>query len=300
MMRMDFVVAVDLFLTPTAMMADVFLPAATFLEKEGMKSWWIPLNALKKVVAVGECKSDLEINLELAKRFKPDLPWRSPSELLDHLLKPAGISYRELCRKGWILPPEGDPSRPYFRYEKGLLRADNKPGFATPTGKIELYSSIFERWGLDALPYYEEPPYSPISRPDLHKEYPLILMTGKRTPAYFHAEHRMIPWLREIDPYPLVYIHPQTALAHGISDGDMVWIENQYGRCKAKASLTRTLRPETIMVPHGWWFPEQEGKSPHLYGIWEVNVNQLIPIGHQGKAGFGAPLKSMLCKIYKA
>jgi anaerobic selenocysteine-containing dehydrogenase len=125
-------------------------------------------------------------------------------------------------------------------------------------------------------------------------------MTGKRSPAFFHAEHRMVPWLREIEPYPLVEIHPETASRFGISESDLVWIENQYGRCKARARVTRALRPETIMVPHGWWFPEQEGKSPHLYGIWEVNVNQLIPTGHQGEAGFGAPIKSMLCKIYKA
>jgi hypothetical protein len=53
------------------------------------------------------------------------------------------------------------------------------------------------------------------------------------------------------------------------------------------------------MVAHGWWFPEQDGTLPHLYGIWDVNVNQLIPTGYQGKAGFGAPVKNMLCKIYK-
>ena len=298
-MQMDFVVAVDLFLTPTAMLADVFLPAATFLEKEGMKSWWTPLNAIKKVVTVSECKSDLEINLEMARRFKPDIPWRTPTELFDHLLKPAGLNYAQLSEKGWLLPPEGDPSRPYLRYEKGLLRPDHKPGFATPTGRIELCSSIFERWGIESLPYYEEPPFSPISRPDLFKEYSLILMTGRRSPAFFHAEHRMIPWLREIEPHPIVEIHPETASKNNITEGDFVWIENQYGRCKAKAKLTPTLRPETIMVPHGWWFPEQEGKLPHLYGVWEVNVNHLIPTGYQGKAGFGAPLKSMLCKIYK-
>jgi hypothetical protein len=53
------------------------------------------------------------------------------------------------------------------------------------------------------------------------------------------------------------------------------------------------------MVAHGWWFPEQDGTAPHLHGIWDVNVNQLIPNGYQGKAGFGAPVKNMLCKIYK-
>ena len=72
--KLDFVAVVDLFMTPTAMLADVVLPATTFLEKDSLKAWWVPLQAIKKVVSVGECRSDLEINFELSKRFKPDLP----------------------------------------------------------------------------------------------------------------------------------------------------------------------------------------------------------------------------------
>ena len=125
------------------------------------------------------------------------------------------------------------------------------------------------------------------------------MMTGRRSTAYFHTEHRQVPWLREMDPVPIVEIHPETAAKHEINNGEDVWIENQYGRCKARARLTPILCPDTIMVAHGWWFPEQDGTVPHLYGIWDVNVNQLIPNGYQGKAGFGAPVKNMLCKIYK-
>jgi anaerobic selenocysteine-containing dehydrogenase len=209
------------------------------------------------------------------------------------------MDYDRLCQKGWIFTPEGDASRPYYRYQKGLLRPDKNPGFNTPSGKIELYSSILERWGLEPLPYYEEPPFSPLSTPDLFKKYPLIMMTGRRSPAYFHTEHRQVPWLREMDPAPVVEIHPETAAEHDINNGETVWIENQYGKCKARAKITPIIRPETIMVAHGWWFPEQEGTLPHLFGIWDVNVNQLIPTGYQGKAGFGAPVKNMLCRIYK-
>ena len=299
MQKMDFLAVVDLFMTPTAMMSDIFLPAATFLEKEGIKPWWTPLNAIKKIVTVGECKSDWEINLALARRFRPDIPWETPKDLFDHLLKQAKTSYEDLCEKDWVFSPEGDSSTPYLRYARGLLRSDKKPGFTTPSGKIELFSSIFERWGLEPLPYYEEPPFSPISTPDLYKEYPLIMMTGRRSTAYFHTEHRQVPWLREMDPVPIVEIHPETAAKHEINNGEDVWIENQYGKCKARAKLTPILCPDTIMVAHGWWFPEQDGTVPHLYGIWDVNVNQLIPNGYQGKAGFGAPVKNMLCKIYK-
>lgn len=297
--KLDFIVVVDLFKTPTAMLADVILPAATFLEKDSIKSWWVPLQAIKKIVTYEECKSDIEINLELAKRFRPDLPWKNVKEMLDDLMKPANMSFDDLCEKGYLLPPEGHPSAPYKRYEKGLLRQDGKPGFTTPTGKIELFSTWLKSWNLDPFPLHEEPPYSPISTPDLYKKYPIILVTGRRRAVYFHSEHRMIPWLREVEPEPIVEINPETAKEYGIKDGDTVVIENWLGKCKQKAKITPTVHPKTVITSHGWWFPEKEGKDPELFGVWDVNINLLIPLGHNGKTGHGAPLKSMLCRIYK-
>jgi len=64
--KLDFVVAVDLFMTPTTQLADVVLPAATFLEKDSIRSWWVPLQSINKAVTVDECKPDIEINFELA------------------------------------------------------------------------------------------------------------------------------------------------------------------------------------------------------------------------------------------
>ena len=297
--KLDFVVVVDLFMTPTAMIADLVLPAATFLEKESLKSWWIPLQAIKKIISYEECRSDIEINLELAKRFRPDIPWKNVKEMFDDLLKPANLTYDELCEKVWVMPPEGHPSAPYRRYEKGLLRNDKKPGFTTQTGKIELFSTWLKYWNFDPFPLHEEPPYSPVSTPDLYLDYPLILVTGRRRSVYFHSEHRMIPWLREVEPDPIVEIHPETAKKYGIKDGDTIIIENWLGKCKQKAKLTPTIHPKIVITSHGWWFPEKEGKDPELFGVWDVNINQLIPLGHTGKTGHGAPLKSMLCKIYK-
>jgi anaerobic selenocysteine-containing dehydrogenase len=297
--KLDFVAVVDLFMTPTAMLADVVLPAATFLEKNSLKAWWIPLQAIKRVVTTEECRSDIEINFELSKRFKPELPWKDVEEMFDHILQPAGLTYAQLCERGWVLPPKGHPSAPYRRYENGLLRRDGSPGFLTTSGKIELYSTWLERWGLEPLPYYEEPPFSPVSTPDLYKAYPLILTTGRRSSAFFHSEHRQIPWLREIEPDPVVEIHPQAAQELGIKEGDQVWVENWLGRCKRKARVTPVIHPKVVMVTHGWWLPEEEGSEPSLFGVWEVNVNQLIPMGHTGKSGYGCPLKSILCKVYK-
>ncbi len=297
--KLDFVVAVDLFHTPTTQYADVVLPAGSFLEKDSLRSWWVPLQTINKAMTVDECLPDMEINFELAKRFDPDYKYETLYDLYDDILKPSGMTFKELQEKGWAYPPEGSSSCPYRRHEKGLLRSDKKPGFRTQTGLFELYSTLRDEWDLEPIPHHEEPPFTPVSRPDLAKDYPLILSTGRRSPAFFHSEHRNIPWLREIDPDPLVEIHPGTAASHGIGNGEWLWIENWMGRARYKAKLTPVVPEWMIMASHGWWFPEKEAAEPSLYGVWESNINQLIPMNHHGKDGQGAPIKHSMCKIYK-
>jgi anaerobic selenocysteine-containing dehydrogenase len=298
--KLDFTVCVDLFMTPTAMLCDVILPAASFLEKDSLKAWWVPLQAIKKTVDVGECKSDIEINLELSRRFMKDFPYESVHDLFDSLLASSGMTYKDLQEKTWIMPPDGHPSKPYSRHEKGLLRPDGKPGFRTPSGKVELYSSWLEKWELAPMPYHEEPPYSPVSTPDLFKKYPLILCTGRRMGPFFHSEHRQIPWLREQQKEPVLEIHPDTAEKLGIHNGEKVCVENWLGKITVTALTTPIIHPDVVMAEHGWWFPEKEGAEPSLFGVWDVNVNQLIPMSNEGKGGLGAPIKSMLCRVYKA
>ncbi|MBZ0141511.1 MAG: molybdopterin-dependent oxidoreductase, partial [Pseudorhodoplanes sp.] len=192
--KLDFVAVVDLFHNPTTMaLADIILPAATFAEKDSIRSWWTPLAIISKRVQVGECKSDWEINFELAKRFNPEgmKQWNTLEDLFNTRLKPSGLSVREIVADdGWKMPPEG-PSKPYRRHERGLLRPDRKPGFNTASGKIEVYNETLKSWQLDPLPFYTEPPQSAASTPELFKKYPLVMITGARSQLYFHAEHRM-------------------------------------------------------------------------------------------------------------
>lgn len=295
---LEFIVVADLFMSPTAArLADVVLPAATFPERDVLRAWWSPLNAFERAVTVEDCKPDEEICLEMARRLNPNLPWKTAKDLFNYMLKNAGLTFEAVRDKGWMFPPRGHPSRPYKRYEKGLLRKDGKPGFNTPTGKVELYSTLLEKWGHDPLPYYEEPQMSPVSTPELAKEYPLILTSGRRTSTYYHSEHRMIRSLRELEPYPDMEIHPETARLLGIGDGDWVWIENPSGRCKRKARYSDRLHPKVVEVSHGWWLPE---KAAEGFGVDEVNINLLIP-DRYGETGFGGgEYKSLLCKVYVA
>jgi anaerobic selenocysteine-containing dehydrogenase len=298
--RLDFIITSDVFMNPTIVaLADVVLPAGSMAERDGIRAWWTPLNAMQKSIDVPGCKPDEEVCLEMARRFNPNLKWQSLRELYDDFLKPSGMNYDELKEKGWVFPPQGHSTQPYGRHEKGLLRKDGKPGFNTPTGKVELYSTHLERMGYDPLPSYEEPHMSPYSTPELAKEYPLILSTGRRSILYFHAEHRNIKPLRELEPHPVVEIHPDTARSLGINDGDWVWLENPHGKCKRKARYFHGIHPKVVQSPHGWWLPEK--KAEDLFGLWEVNINTLIPDGTQAKCGFGGgQYKSIMCKVYKA
>ena len=111
---------------------------------------------------------------------------------------------------------------------------------------------------------------------------------------YYHSEHRQIKWLREQHPEPLLEIHPDTAEKYGIVNGGKVCVENWLGKITVKALVTPVIHPGVVMAEHGWWFPEKDGREPSPFGIWEVNVNQLIPMSHEGEGGLGSPIKSMI------
>ena len=300
MKKLDFIVASDLFMTPTIMgLADVFVPVATFPEHDGIVQPHFGrcthfLGAMNKAVEYGETKSDLEICFDLGKRITPEAwPWDSVTEFYSWMLEDfVGFDFDELrARDAYQAPYQ------YRKYEKGLCRADGKPGFETVTGLVELKSLQFGAWGDDPLPYYIEPQYSPYSTPDTYKEYPLVLTTGGRKFTSFHSEHRQIDSLRRIDPWPVVEIHPETAAKYGIEDGGWVEIENQFGHCREKAHVTPTVDPRVIHAQHGWWFPEQDGEAPNYYGVFKAQINNLMPHEHIGKLGLGAPYKCLLCKI---
>lgn len=297
--NLEFACVVDAFMTPTAMaFADVFLPICMFPERNGLKmEESYALNAIVKAKEPeGETKSDQQIVLEFGKRLNPEAwPWETVDEMLDDFTKEAGLTFKELVERGGTVYDRHE----YRRYEKGLLRADGTPGFNTPTGRVELWSTALANFGLDPLPYFEEPPESPVSTPELYEAYPLVLTTGRRHVSSFHSEHRQIPHLRAQKPDPLVEVHPDTAAALGIEDGDWVWIENHRGRCRQKAKVTRATDPRVVMADHGWWFPEQDGEAPNLFGAFKSNPCQLIAF-NPGKSGFGASYKSLLCKVYKA
>ena len=307
MRSVDYNVVVDVFMTPTAVAcADIVLPCGMSCERNSARVWWWPLRSIVKVGDYYEAKSDEQIILELGKRLNPRLfPWETDVELMTWWIQ-SGNRFHA----GW--PHKTDETFPelrekvidwpddwaYRKYELGWLRDDGQPGFNTNTGRCELYNTLFDAWGFDPLPYYEEPPESPVSTPELFEEYPYVLTTGARTWEYFHSEERMVPRLRESHPDPLVDLHPDTAAKIGVTEGDWIWVENMRGKCKQRVRFNASLKLDTVRAEHGWWFPEQEGAEPNLFGVFDSNINNLTVQGVTGPTLYGAPYANQICKIY--
>ena len=294
--ELDFIVGVDMFMTPTIMaLADYVLPAATYPERDGLRIGDGPQRGetINKVCQVGECKSDMEINLELGRRLNPAAwPWADVKEMFSSIIGETGYSFDELRE---VAPAYQQYT--YRKHELGLLRPDGQPGFNTPTGRIELWSTQYAGAGLDPLPYFEEPEPGPGSTPELLDEYPLVLTTGARNWGMFHSEHRNVPRLRALRPDPIVEVHPQTAEDLGLRDGDWVWVENQRGRAKRRVQVTPVLLdPRFCSTDHAWWLPE--GDPEDLFGVRDLAINNLVP-WTCGKSGFGSNYKCMLVKLYK-
>ncbi len=289
--RVDFSVVIELFMTPTAEQADIVLPAASWLEKDEVSDLANVITARNKAIEpVGECWDEMKITFEILKRMGIKfsmLPVESPEEYNDFRLAKLGMTFEDLKREHAIVSPHE-----YKKYERN--------GFRTPSGKVELYSSVFKEFGYDPLPHYIEPPESPVSTPEIAKEYPFILITGARNLAYYHSMGRQLPRLRKLAPDPQIQLHPETASELGIEDGDWVWLEipHSEGRIKQRAKLTGGIHPKVVNCDAHWWFPEKPGPD---YGHWEVNINALIPGDPPYDSIAGTtPLRGRLCKIYRA
>ena len=278
--RLDFLAVADLFMTPTAALADVVLPAATHFEFNDIGHCGLGhgiLLARPRVVdPPGECWPDIKILNALGRALTPEEHWYGDyEEMLDALLKPGGYNYTQLVERGFL---KGEDI--FNKYESR--------GFKTPTGKVELVLSQAEKWGLPPLPRCRE------LQADQDPDYPLIL-TSRKSRYYLHSSYRWVDSLRRKNPHPKTEMHPETALEYGIRDGDEVVIETKMGAITQVAHLTDAVHPKTIYAAYGWWFPE--GSAESQYGWKRSNYNMLTSAENIGKE-FGTPdLKGISCRI---
>ena len=288
-------VGMDLFMTPTLQLTDYVLPAADCFEQPSIRlSWGLDDDfALgeQSVEPLFERRDDYHFWSELGVRLGQKTDWPATLKgMIDRILEPTGLTFEQALAKeerNFMAP------RRYQKYKE--------MGFATFSGKVELAPTLFEKLGYDPLPSYEEPPQSPVRTPDLVKAFPYILVSGSRNRYYVHSTLRQIDRLRKKSPDPLLQIHPETARRLGIAQGDWVYVETTVGRVKQKAELTDVVSPQVVYAEGYWWFPEKPGKEPGLFGVWESNIDAIIPdeaemCSFSGDQFFRGPL----CNVYKA
>jgi anaerobic selenocysteine-containing dehydrogenase len=281
--RLEFVAIADLFLTPTAAMADIVFPVAHQYEMNDIGHYGIGhgmIFARPKIVNPPEgCWPDMKIMNELGKRVSPPDLWPvNYEEFLEDIVRPAGLTYGEFVEKGYLKGPAG-------------TRSYEAKGFPTPTGKVELRLSTAEKLKLKPLPEFT-------GFPELDDaDYPLLAISAKSR-YYLHSSYRWVEKLREKRPHPLVEIHPDTAAQYGISEGDEVVIETKYGAITQRALVTDSVHPRVICASLGWWFPE--GDAARQYEWQKSNFNMLTSVEKLGKE-FGTPnMKGLPCRIRKA
>lgn len=291
----DLSVGIDFFMTPSLALCDYVLPAADFLERPHLMLFWGLTNvavAQKQVKEpLYERRDDYYLWKELGNRVGQAGQWPETLEkMYDLFLKPSGMTLAQLAEReeNWLVPAEE-----YQRYEK--------IGFGTPSGKVELVPSLVKAAGYDPLPQYKEPPQSPYRTPELAEEYPYILISGSRIRPYWHTSLRQLKTLRWMHEYPVVEIHPETARQLGIANGDLVYIETPLGRVRQKARIIEGINPQVVHAEAYWYFPEQPEEEPYLFGVWDTNINAIIPDDYEvcDYAG-NHPFRGVICKIYKA
>ncbi len=305
---LDFAVATDFFMTPTAALCDYVLPATSFLEMSNLTTNFKhrPQSSAHlqyrpaAVMPLGERRSDTWIIFELAKRTGlGERFWNGDIEAgYAHELAPTGLTLEQLKNS-----PGGISLGAKAVFEKHA-RSDDKGisrGFATPSKKVELYCSTFAAHGYPALPEYVEPALSPLSRPDIAADFPLVLTNAKFT-TYVHSQQRALPSLRKASPEPTADIHPDSAALYGIENKQWMIVESPRGAIKVKAHVTKNILPGVVCCQHGWWQACKELELPgyNPYDGDGANPATLIGVDLTDPVSGSLPHRSYLCRVRPA
>jgi cysteine desulfurase NifS len=291
---LDFLTCIDRQLTADCAYADIVLPAATYFE---IKSYMVYGSAFRirerLTEPVGEARNDFFILAELAKRLGyGNLYPQNEEELLEHVLKGSGFTVEEVRNAGGIVEKPGVMMQ-YKKWEKGFLRDDNLPGFDTPTGKFEIYSTILEEYGYDPLPVYVEPGESPVSQTSLAQEYPLVFNSGARSNVDLHTLHLTVSSLQKEKPVPTVMLNSLDAAERGIINGDRVALKTLRGQVEMYAYVTDEIMQGAIEA-------SAMGGGPLGSDEWKnANVNILTDLQRYDPISGFPVYKALLCEVQK-
>ena len=291
---LDFQVHCDLFLNPTAEMADIVLPVSSPWEHEALRLGFEISPEAQELVQLrpqmiprqGEARSDMWIVFQLAKRLgMGELFFDGDVEKgFEHLLAPLGLDLEALRAR-----PEG------IRVPlKHLHRKYETTGFATQTGKAELYSELLHRHGYPAVPRFIEP----AERRD--EAFPLTLFSANS--GYFcHSQHRGINALRRKRAEPTAEIHPELARRRRIQEGDWMRVSSRIGTIRMRAIFNDALAQDVVASDYGWWQPAPDlglpGYLPDATQPVGASFNAIIAEDGRDPLSGALALRSFACDV---
>ncbi len=245
MEQLEFIAVVDVMPMEQINYADLVLPEATYLERYDLPHFVTgakrPFVALRQpaVEPLYESKPGWWIAKEMARRLglEPYFPWNTPDEHLQALIAPMGIKADSLRTRGAV----AFEGRPYI---EDRLREDG-PLFPTPSGKIELYSSLLKRAGFDPLPRY-----TPVEDPPIGY---FRLLDG-RTPLHSFARSQNNALLNSLAAENELWISAKSARDFELRDGQRVVLENQDGvkSLPIRLRVTEGIRRDCVFMVHGF------------------------------------------------
>ncbi|MFC1861138.1 molybdopterin-dependent oxidoreductase [Chloroflexota bacterium] len=285
LLKLDFFVNVDPFMTDTCKYADIVLPACTSVERSELRCYPVGYVILTQpaIRPLYDSRPDTDIIYGLTASLKLDDPlFKAGYEAsIDWILEPSGMTVAELKKHpgGMFVP------NPQRLSEKKYLQE----GFKTPSGKLEFKSKVLEKYdgkaGFEALPYYRPPALSHEATPEIAEEYPFILNTGSRLPMYVHSRTFRLSWTSSLRPdLQAADISPEDAGKLGIKQSDSIRVVTPENSIIVNANLTQIVQPGVIHYYHS---------NPQNDVNVLFNADYLDPLS--GYPGF----KATLCKIEK-
>lgn len=280
---LDFMVVLDLFMTKTAKMADVVLPACSSFEKTQLNRAFIrnsPIILQNRVIdCVGDSWPDWKITFELARRLGMDkeFPWKSAEEAIDYQLEPAGISV-DVLRK----TPSG------VRFEDLAHEKYKVCEFQTPSGKMEIYSQKLKDAGQPPVPVFWGDALNPISFYNDRANFPVVGISGARNRNFTHSQFKNIPSLLKRERGCFIDIHPDDARKQKINKGCRVRVETPKGSVHMQVRISKVVHSGSVRI--GWGWGNQD---------LDLNLNNLTDDNKRDPVTGTPSSRSFMCRLIK-
>lgn len=282
--QLETLVVIDMFMTETAKLADVILPAASCFEKTQLNRASIRNNPIilqnEVIPPVGDSWPDWKIVFELGRRlgFADEFPWQTAEEAINYQLEPVGVTVDDLRKN----------SKAGLRIEELRYEKFRESPLRTPSGKVEFFSSQLAEAGFSGVPFENGLGDNPISFADQAQEYSVLGISGSRDLRFTNSQFRTIPALLKGGAGCMVDIHPDDAAREEFTEGELIRIETPKGSIEMKVRFFALMRPGTVRLAWGWG--EHDPRA---------NLNTLTEDDKRSRITGTSTSRSFMCRLCK-